>query len=392
MKILISILSKYLQPNFLLIKEFSNQYDKLIFITTPNMNNLKKGYYLEKALGMEENSVPQIEVLEDDIQNIKEKLSAQKFSKDDTYILNITGGTKLMSIALYEFFQDFDSNFFYIPEGKNVVRNLKTNDEVPLSYRLNLKEYFTINSLEFKADNILGRKKPELYRIFNTLRNNRFAFYKVPELDTTQYYGSEKNYFTGGWFEDFCYIRLKEELNLQDDCICKNAKITRNIDQNNDNEIDVMFIKDNQIYIIECKTSVHGLVGPKDTLEDYMYKLAAISNDFGLRVNSYIFTLHNIKKSAYISDKQKEGLYKRMKILKIELLDSSDFASPKPLFDLMETERKRIVAMNTTPPKIENKTVDTPIEDHESDPIFRIQEPLFKLKVVGKIDLSTIKK
>lgn len=37
MTILISILSDYLQPNFLLIKELKGKYDKLIFITTKEM-------------------------------------------------------------------------------------------------------------------------------------------------------------------------------------------------------------------------------------------------------------------------------------------------------------------------------------------------------------------
>ena len=56
-RILISILSDYLQPNFLLIKEFEGRYDRLAFITTKEMIDKGKGHSLEKALGLETDSV-----------------------------------------------------------------------------------------------------------------------------------------------------------------------------------------------------------------------------------------------------------------------------------------------------------------------------------------------
>ena len=41
-RILISVLSDYLQPNFLLIKELEGEYDELIFITTEIMESKNK--------------------------------------------------------------------------------------------------------------------------------------------------------------------------------------------------------------------------------------------------------------------------------------------------------------------------------------------------------------
>ena len=88
-RILISILSDYLQPNFLLIKEFDGKYDKLIFITTEKMKGKGKGRALEKALGVAENSVQRIEVFEDDYSDVKQKLEKCSFDADDEYILNV---------------------------------------------------------------------------------------------------------------------------------------------------------------------------------------------------------------------------------------------------------------------------------------------------------------
>jgi Domain of unknown function (DUF1887). len=125
-KILISILSDYLQPNFLLIKEMSGKYDKLIFITTSKMMELDKGLFLEKALGIQESSSLRISVVEDDLEDLNTNLKENNFSNSDEYIINLTGGTKIMSIGVYNFFKDFDkSSFYYIPFGKNIVKKLE---------------------------------------------------------------------------------------------------------------------------------------------------------------------------------------------------------------------------------------------------------------------------
>jgi hypothetical protein len=51
MRILLSILSDYLQPNFLLIKELEGKYDRLIFMTTAVMEEKKKQMLLVQAFG-----------------------------------------------------------------------------------------------------------------------------------------------------------------------------------------------------------------------------------------------------------------------------------------------------------------------------------------------------
>ena len=153
MTILISILSDYLQPNFLLIKEFQGKYDKLIFITTREMKGKGKGHALEKALGVADDSVQRIEVFEDDYSYVKQKLEKCSFDAEDEYILNVTGGTKVIPIAVCDFFKKFNSQFYYVPIGKNIVRNIYSDETIPLNYRLNLNEYFTLNGLRYEPSN-----------------------------------------------------------------------------------------------------------------------------------------------------------------------------------------------------------------------------------------------
>ena len=123
-------------------------------------------------------------------------------------------------------------------------------------------------------------------------------------------------------------MRIKKELNLREQDIAMSLKIYREDSQNNDNEIDVAFMYENALYIIECKVSMNGYGKEKwQTIEDYLYKLAAISKDFGRIVRPYIFTLHKMEK---LPDGSLKGLQKRMQILGIRnIIDGKQLSKQK---------------------------------------------------------------
>jgi hypothetical protein len=74
---------------------------------------------------------------------------------------------------------------------------------------------------------------------------------------------------------------------------------------------------DNELYIGDCKLSLAGIPGGKSgskLLEDYLFKLAAVSIDFCLNVRQHFFTLHQLKRLNL------DAVKRRMKILKLEVL------------------------------------------------------------------------
>lgn len=384
-RILISILSDYMQPNFLLIKEFEGKYDDLVFISTEDMESDKKrkSHWLEKALKLPEKSVKCIKVVEDDFESIKQRLNQEFFSKDDFYILNLTGGTKLMPLAVYEYFtqNNYTSEFYYVPNNKTVIKDLSSNKEIKLQYRLNLEEYFTLNGLRYVSSaNIypeIDAKK--LFIKLKQLHFDRRKHKKIANAHTLQS-SEDKLYYSGAWFEEYCYYRLKTELQLNDESIAHGNKIYRGDNVQYDNEIDVMFIKDNQLHIFECKVSMWGNVtnfekandNVKDNLDGFMYKLAAIAKDYGFRPNSYILTLHNIRDNFNIH--AMESLEKRQRVLGINgLKDCNDFSKSTPLF-------------------AEDKVLESKVATHKVVPHLDTELPKVELKIVGKIDLSEISK
>lgn len=294
---LVSLISDHLLPNYLFIKEMEGKYDDLLFVTTEKMHLDNIGARLEKALGVEKDSVQRVIVSEENLNEAVGKLNSISFSGDERFIVNLTCGTKIMSIGVYKFFSCFESSFYYIPIGKDKIENVGTSEDIPLNYKINLDEYLTLYGLTFTNDTT-----------DKTL------------LDTE-----------GAKFEVYVYNRLRNELKLQDGFIFRGVKLFReDSDKANDNEIDVMWAIDNQIYVGECKVSLFKpMITAPEYLEQIMYKLAAISKDFGLRVNPYIFTKHYFSPRVF-NESRMSAIHKRMKILGIKgLLGSNEFKQLK---------------------------------------------------------------
>lgn len=329
-KTIVSILSDHLLPNFLFIKEMEGQYSDLLFVSTPQMEMQEKAMHLEVALGRKEGSVRRIVVANDNYKEILDALRAEQLSDSVEYVVNITGGTKTMSLAVHEYFCKLNASFVYVPIGKNSYYDFSTDQTHSLDYRVSLNEYFTLYGLAYDYDNglICGAQRP--FKLFDEQKMSNF--YLTEELRYAQKapLPELRRYLGGEWFEEYTYLRIKRDFKLRDEDIAKSVKICRLSSTSNDNELDVVFVKDNALYVIECKVSMTGYgKEPKSVVDEYLYKLAAISKDFGLRVNSYIFTLHQMWR---FSKATQENMSKRMRILGIrDIIDGPKLTQPLKL-------------------------------------------------------------
>lgn len=219
-----------------------------------------------------------------------------------------------------------------------------------MNYRATLKEYFTLYGITFTSDDELMFPSSHTFDLFKKFRKVSFERKRLKEIQHAhkQKTPSERSYYSGKWFEEYCYLRLKQELNLADEYIAKGVKIYREDKVMNDNEADVIFLKDNQLYMFECKVTVHGLVingvsSAREAIEHFQYKLAAISKDYGLRVNSYILTLHSIFRNRLdFPELTIDNIYRRNHILGLKrILDCDDFIKDRlDLTDMKKPEKK----------------------------------------------------
>lgn len=327
-KVLVSILSDHLVPNYLFIKEMHGQYNELLFIGTPYTESKAIATHLENALENRKSNIKKVILESDQYQEGLQSLENISLPTDVHYIVNLTGGTKIMSLIVYDFFRKLNSSFYYIPIGKNTYCNIEEENMHALQYRISLREYFTLYGLHYECDNALLKDAETTFQFFEKQKKRKF--YLSDEIKKSQKAetAKDKKYYAGEWFEEYTYLRIKKELNLREQDIAMSLKIYREDSQNNDNEIDVAFMYENALYIIECKVSMNGYGKEKwQTIEDYLYKLAAISKDFGLIVRPYIFTLHKMEK---LPDGSLKGLQKRMQILGIRnIIDGKQLSKQK---------------------------------------------------------------
>ncbi|MFI3240176.1 MAG: DUF1887 family CARF protein [Bacteroidales bacterium] len=251
--------------------------------------------------------------------------------KDENYIVNLSSGTRLMSIAVQQVFERFDAQFYFMPIDRNVIINSHIDDEndnnddivCPIQHQVSIDEYFAINGISFQKGKI--EQSPEytkdIYTIFTTdnisgqeyelldfLRNNRYRNSKKPiDIDTIPNLRRfllhinfpltdkteetidkyEIRYLTGGWFEEHIYHLIKESINPYD--IATGVTFRREgIDRTISNELDVIFTYNNRLFAIECKTGIS-----KESLyKDIVYKACALKEALlGIRSNAYIFSL-----------------------------------------------------------------------------------------------------
>ena len=146
-----------------------------------------------------------------------------------------------------------------------------------------------------------GKKHEKRYDAIPNIRKfieaSGFVLSKENELTD-----EEVKYLTGGWFEEYVYNEIKEQIKPDDILIGVDINQTK---ETNNNDLDVVFTKGNKLFVIECKTGIHKiefkggnsnksivLKGEEAMFKEIAYKAASIKATL-LRLpgNSFICSL-----------------------------------------------------------------------------------------------------
>lgn len=335
--ILVSLVSDQTIPNILAIQHYKP--DELLFMTTEEMERKGKVSAILKTLDRldlkYEKHSNKIFVQEDSILDCHRKIDKWIEGKEDSeFLINLTCGTKIMSIAAYEYFKDFSSKMIYIPISRNefITPFPKKNPSKSIAFdlRVSVIQYLTAYGLkvinedrigEYRQDAIKRKALSEwIIKNYENIKNllawlsgnlrthrgdkEKFSFtgsfsgatrMEVELLKQLglEYYNNqvskeltstEIRFLTGGWLEEFCFNEVLSLLNTGIDDAVIGLKIMN--PKERDNEFDVMFTKDNALYFVECKS----LDQQNDKNTDVLYKIGALQKEFGLRVKSFLVT------------------------------------------------------------------------------------------------------
>ena len=362
MNLAVVLVSEQTIPNVVYLKnllKYGESFDKVLLITTEKMENQGKSDTITKALGSDffdnkkyDKSLIDENMLFDINKKLEEYFENNSFDK---VFVNITGGTKIMSLAAYNFFKDksFTENIVYLPIGSTSYKQIyplgsdgKAVD-VKINYKMGVGEYLKSFDVEYEDSKALDvdlsrfifktylEDDSVINKVTQILRKYRKDGKELKKINKSLEYGEIKrllnkinidvdkynlkqrrwvDYFSGGWFEEYVYSEINE---LCIDDIKLNIKIKRQTNiKDVPNEFDVVFIKDNNLFVVECKTG--NMEGHETT--NALYKVAQLNRDLGLSAKSYFVSLSK----KLLNKETKKSLLARSKLLGIDFVFRDD--------------------------------------------------------------------
>ncbi|MEL7222359.1 MAG: DUF1887 family CARF protein, partial [Bacteroidota bacterium] len=304
-----------------------------------------------------------------------QRLEAECPTENVAYWVNLTGGTKMMALAVWAYFTQTNlrAECFYVSLGENNCRRIfpfQHTEVLPLQYRFSLNTYLTAYGITEQDNPRDYHRNPALEtKLFqDTLRAHQpldsveepvwwFANYleylrtkskrSLPHIkldreawiqDWLQYLDyepqqddiigqSELQYLTSAWFEHYIHDVIADYLKLPDDAIASQVKLYRSGQhwKYRNHEFDVIFLYRNRLYVIECKTAIsRNRPQTRRLFDEAIYRLAALKRDFGLNVTVGLVVLSDQLRRREQFD---PAFAKRADLLKVALIDQALLAA-----------------------------------------------------------------
>ncbi|MDD4318614.1 MAG: DUF1887 family CARF protein [Victivallaceae bacterium] len=344
------LVSDQVTPNATPVMDDQIRPEKVILCVTKSMKPkaaiLKKFFESKKIICEEFELGPAYHF--DIIKDRFLELATRLVGDSQNIALNLTGGTKLMTIAALTSFQDDFACFYVIPEEANICMINRNEPIYAISEQMKLEDFFGIHGYQVTAIERRKTISSDARKLFDELLEHYHEFKDaigelnynamIAESNRTMnvkndiqekswgllkcfmkhgaisYFDDKKITFNGPsgrkfcqgfWLEDYVYLALaavKEQ--LQDFAVSisiKSASDTKN-------EIDAAFLLNNRLYLIECKTA--NLKKNADAL----YKMDSVHALTGLRTQPVLISYLPLDKHS----KQ------RAKDLKIQLCEGQE--------------------------------------------------------------------
>jgi Domain of unknown function (DUF1887) len=296
MTTLISLVSDQTIPNVLFIKQF--HADRYVFLETDHTRDKKLTEAIIKAVQR-----PEISNLSDnvlvDAENFNQCLLdlEQLQIPEGVVVLHITGGTKIMALAVVSYFADhFDGRYSIYYKGlkDDFAKKIFPTDGVSIPLSLNLltiQEYIFAYGLEFKmpSDRNIAKENESKQMLSHFRKRENLEQFKSKGHVI---YDHVKNKFNGEWLEIALALEIQEFLKLDYRHIIYGAKMGNPGEDGI--EIDIAFLYKKNLYIIECKYFPDKSNNIKSKIKPDWYKLAGLRLRFGLSAKSFFVIANTI--------------------------------------------------------------------------------------------------
>lgn len=306
-RILITLVSDQTLPNVLFILQFG-PFDRYLFVTTARMEQSGVSNAIIEACDLKKGE--KIIVEPEKVFDILDKIDQIQFGAQEEITVNITGGTKMMSLGAYAAFSRKNHSniaIYYIPiRSTSVFQIYPDNVEMTLTTQITLDQYlkaYGIITIEYENLNGYKIRFEESKRLLEIIKKDRIPG-KISHAVNPNYRKPDKSFYLGKWLEVFAAFFIQKQWDIPESNIRLNMKLTRtNKIVHEDTEYDVVFMKDNKLFIAECKYFSNGEFSKKKINQDW-YKLAGLQLHLGLYATPFFITANIISpdQKSYLND------------------------------------------------------------------------------------------
>ncbi|QDV33704.1 Card1-like endonuclease domain-containing protein [Tautonia plasticadhaerens] len=333
MRILLCLLSEQHVPNLLSVHHFDPKPDRLVLVETGEMKRRRAAEHLLKALeagGLDYSDRCEIQTLEheDSLPEVRRALQ-DAFGRhpSDEWIVNLTGGTKPMSIAAFMFFSVMDAAAIYLSGRQpNVIRWMDGSKVETCVYRPTVAEFLagygfpsrkppekvaeaeerargwwalarvlaarsTAESLicfEDERERSKARDRgfalehrhlePRTLAVPDILRSivEHFDLIEQDSVPTGKLDRYQTQFLLGGWLEVFIWGLLDRHHAALDIWDVRLGLEPTSPDAQVGNDFDVAFMHRYRLWMVECKTGSQE----HDPGGDILYKVEAVIRQF----------------------------------------------------------------------------------------------------------------
>ncbi len=301
----ILLISEQTLPNVLFLKQFG-PFDRHVFLTTDKMEAQRRSDWIIQATGIDPESVKRLRIDPENATVGLNKLEQQDWPTNTEYLINITGGTKMMALAAYTFFAGKSQcRIIYLPiNAPHFLELAPQPRELALLAKVSLDEYlkaygivvqqnqthweFLIQQAEEVMKAIQGQGEPQ--RVKDILAWTQFQ--NQNELSP-----EKRSFYTGGWLEVWIAAQVQKFWRVSSADILVGVLLNREgLQRNASYEYDVLFVKNNYMYLCECKY-FNGRKFAKEKINKELFKFASAYAQLGLFAKPFFAIANDISGS-----------------------------------------------------------------------------------------------
>jgi hypothetical protein len=302
-KYLVSLAGELVIPNLLLIKTLQD-IDHYLFLVPRDPESRDIVHLLCAVCGIAEPLIVEMDAYS--LAGADRALAGflDTTGQESEFVVNLTGGSRIMAISAHEAFRRYKSTILYLPPGNNNFQMIwpeHRENHLPAEYRTRVAEYLQAYGVESELKPRANHPYSQLETMFYIMTKNsnpRFMnkvnrlgaqakdfhderqmeqtaelFAKALQIDAGEVIRPDwLSFIKGAWFEEYVVYWINQLLGRN---VARHGLVIRK--DGVANELDGAFTHENILYFMEMKASAR-----LSDLNEFLYKLDSIGKDFGL--------------------------------------------------------------------------------------------------------------